>query len=361
MLKQCLKCTLLSLVFATNPPITLAAVAELPIRGGLGVEFGESLDLVAYGAEIAYSQHISHTALPDNRSMVMPQYEPGAVFPWRYLNQVVQPHPLRNISHESYVMLNHENVPIRLITRVAHKGCDEKYAWLQATLQKKYQVMGESSIEPKSGYEKALRITFVDKQIDVTCGQDLVIAYLDFAALRRWAIAQHKRYEIYQRNDEGTAKRQIILHRRRSEQFANAFTMGDRYTLDGAFGVYFRQPFAKNSTQIFPFDLPFFAVLPNLPTAFAQGDVQLVISPDRHPIIIRGTFQDLAFEKVREALRSKYGTPLKSTDRHVIHKVSDKHAILKRLALDTIELAFIDTKAQTDQRKRLWENESEGL
>ena len=140
-----------------------------------------------------------------------------------------------------------------------------------------------------------------------------------------------------------------------------SFTIGDQFRLEGAFGVQFQRPFAKNSTQKFPTDQPFYAVLPNLPAPFDQGEIQLVISPDKHPIVIRGTFQELTFDEVGEALKAKYGTPMKASNRHIIHKVSGNHAIVKKLSEETIELAFIDTLAQTQQRQRLWEKESEGL
>ncbi len=351
---------LLGLLLAGVFQVTHASIAERPIDGGLGITFGQPLAPGQLGAELSSTQ-VPHVQLPANREFVMPDLVPGDVLPWRYFPGIVLPRPLRGMAHRSFIMLDTQRQPIRVLAQVEMQGCGENYQWLKDTLIKKYAVRGEVEISPLPGYEQALRVTFSEKQIDLYCGPHLVIQYLNFAALKAWSVAQYKRYQVYERNEEDNRRRRMVLDRRRAVQFADAFTLGDRYKLDGAFGVQFKQPFARNSTQQFPVDVPFFAVLPDLPPAFSAGDIQLVISPQRHPIVIRGTFHDIAFEDVKEALRAKYGTPLKSTDRHVIHKVSAHHAILKKLAVDTIELAFIDTVAQAEQRERLWGKESEGL
>jgi len=348
----------LTILLLGNLNTAAAAIAERPIAGGLGVEFAKPLDSGRIGAELA---QVPHMALPDNREFVLPDIEPGGVLPWRYFADIVLPRPIRGHAHQSYVMVDDNLHPIRVITEVAMQGCGKDYQWLKDTVSKKYSVRGDADMPAQPPYEKQLRITFSDKQIDMACGPHLRIEYLNFGRLQQWAVSQHKRLQIFERNALDNEKRRMVLDRRRSVQFANAFTLGDRYKLEGAFGIQFDQPFAKNSTQVFPVDVPFYAVLPELPPMFANGDIQLVIAPDKYPIVIRGTFREIEFEDVKNALRAKYGTPLKSTDRHVIHKVSSHHAILKKLAVDTIEMAFINTVAQAEQRSRLWGKESEGL
>ena len=101
-------------------------------------------------------------------------------------------------------------------------------------------------------------------------------------------------------------------------------------TLYGAFGIYFKRQFAARSTQQFPIDQPFYAVLPNLPEPFVDGEILLTISPEGHPIVIRGTFDNLDFEYIAKALKAKYGTPMKASSRHIIHKVSGNMPSSKR-------------------------------
>jgi hypothetical protein len=334
-----------------------AASAEQPIYGGLGLTFGDALSPDDYGAEI---EVIPESNLPANRSIKLPLFEPGATLPWRQFNAINLPRPLRKSPTESFVMLNHALEPMRVISRTDIKDCKD-FDWMKTTLTKKYNVQGDAEIEAESPYKHALRIEFLNKQIDVRCGPVMVIDYLDASLIERWSSVQQRRYAVHLREEAAIDKRRLVLKRRTSIKFADSFTIGDQFRLEGAFGVQFQRPFAKNSTQKFPVDQPFYAVLPDLPAPFDQGEIQLVISPDKFPIVIRGTFHDLTFEQVGQALKAKYGTPLKASNRHIIHKVSGNHAIVKKLSEQTIELAFIDTGAQTQQRQRLWEKESEGL
>lgn len=258
-------------------------------------------------------------------------------------------------------MLNSDKQAMRVVSRIGVQGCGDDFDWLKATLIKKYDVQGDPEITPAPPYDRALHIEFLSKSIHIRCGPRTVIDYFDTALIKSWASQQNKLYAIYQREEAAIKKRRMVMNRRKSIKFADTFTLGDQYRLEGAFGVQFQRPFAKNSTQAFPIDEPFYAVLPNLPTPFDEGDIQLVISPERHPIVIRGTFHNLSFENVADAFKAKYGHPMKASSRHIIHKISGNHAILKKLSDDAVELAFIDTQAQADQRQRLWDKESEGL
>ena len=341
-----------------------AAIAERPISGGLGITFGQVVPNNALGAHLLNSPEEWPT--PDNRNFSPPIIEPGGYLPWRYFSSIVLPRPLRGLPHNSYIMVNDGHYPLRVVTSLEHRGCGEKFEWLEATLAKKYQLIGDANKaltaeDIKQGIERKLRITFSGKQIDISCGRNLRMAYLDFKALRAWGLWQRKNYQAYQRAQATEEKRSLILERRRAVLFADTFTIGDRFSLDGAFGIMFKQPFAKNSTQNFPTDIPFYVGLPNLPAEFSNGDIKLVIGPERLPIVIRGKFRNLSFEKVDAALRAKYGSPMKGSERHVIHKIDGNHAILKRLPNEYIEVAFIDTVAQSIQRERLWQKESEGL
>ena len=344
--------------FALTSSYLWAAEAEEPIYGGLGVVFGTPLEAQAYGAEI---HDVPESALPANRSANFSELEPGTPLPWRYFNAASLPRPLRKTPTQSFVMMNEALEPMRVISRSEVKGCGDDFDWLKATLTKKYQVQGDAEVTPEAPYERNIRIVFLSKQIEVRCGPRIVIDYMDTTLIRAWANQQTKRHEVYRRDLAAIDKRRMVMHRRQAIKFADTFTLGDQFRLEGAFGIQFQRPFAKNSTQKFPVDEPFYAVLPDLPSPFDQGDIQLVISPEKHPIVIRGTFHDMAFDDIAEAFKAKYGYPMKTSPRHIIHKISGNHAILKKMSEDTIEVAFIDTNAQKEQRERLRDKESEGL
>ena len=353
----------LALTLAALPSLAITNNAGLPVAGGLGIKFGKVVAPSSVAAEIASHQDIQALQLPDNIAVTLPPTEPGGQHPWRLFPGVVHPHPLRGLNAKSYIMLNRQQLPLRALTVVNKMGCDETFEWVVETLTKKYQVDGkpEPATRGKSSGSKHFRVISADRQIDAYCGDQFVLDYIDQRALKTWVKEQTRRNEQYNRYQNETHNRNLVLQRRRSARFADSFTMGDRFKLLGAFNVAFGTPFARHSKQQFPVDVPFYAVLPQLPEAFANGDIQLVISPERIPILIRGQFREVDFDTVREALLAKYGTAIKSTNRHVIHQISDRHAILKRLSKDTIEIAFIDTREKERQRQRLWAAESEGL
>jgi len=331
-----------------------AADAEEPIYGGLGLTLGEVLEHASYGAEIA-------TVPSLNLIEASTKLAPGTHHPWHYLSRLNLPRPLREISNSSYVMLNDET-QIMHIVNVSHvKGCDNEFAWLKATLAKKYRVQSDVETEPANHYQRSLNIDFLSKQIYVHCGPELVIGYLDNMLIEAWREMRKTEVESRQGHLPAVAKSRLLIKQRKIVSFANTFAMGDRFHLDGAFGIQFRTPFAKNSKQAFPIDQPFYAGLPDLPKPFDQGEIQLVISPKKHPIVIRGIFDDIKFELLANALKEKYGMPSKNTPRHIIHKIGNSRAIVKKLSESKVELAFIDTHAQAEQRRRLWEQESDGL
>ena len=125
--------------------------------------------------------------------------------------------------------------------------------WMAKTLRKKYATLDDPMYEKSN----AIRVSFADKQIDVRCHDSVVIDYSDYRLLSLWDKQQTQKLVATARDTRETEKRQFVLERRRAERFANSFTLGDKYRLDGAFGIAFGQPFAKNSSKQFPVDQPF--------------------------------------------------------------------------------------------------------
>ena len=354
-----LPCLLLMLCIPVLPcPAIAAGMAEIQLEGGLGVVLGAPAPEGSLGAELT---HVPEADLPADTKLVQPQIEAGGRHPWQYFNRPNVPRLYRQSPVQAFVMTGDNDEVMRVIAQVARTGCGEDFDWLKDVLIKKYDVNGDPEVSPPADYERAIAIHFVDRRIYVRCGPRLVLDYMDLGLVANWTKAQKRRWTLYQRDVDRVEKRRIVLEQRRAERFADSFTLGGKYRLEGAFGVHFKRPFAPRSTQNFPVDEPFYAGLPNLPEPFDAGEIMLTLSPERHPIVIRGRFPEVEFEMLANALRAKYGTPMKASSRHIIHKVSGNHAILKKLNDDLIELAFIDTLAKETQRKRLWAQESEGL
>ena len=347
----------LSLLLLTPSP-THAVVAEKPIEGGLGIIFNSVLKPDELGSEL---EHVDVALDPDNRKIQALPSLPGQRQAWRHYLKPNLPRPLRKYPAATFVMLDEENRAMRVTGKIELAGCGAEVDWLVRTITKKYKVSRDMLISSQISENQAYRATFAGKQIDLRCGAELVVDYADYRAIAAWSKRQAARVRSYERQQAAVKKRQLVLDRRRAIRFADEFTLGDRFRLMGAFGIPFNQPFARNSTQNFPIDTPFAAVLPGLAPEFASGEITLEIAPDRSPIVIRGRFHEVSFKALAHALSAKYGTPLKASSRHIIHKIGANHAIVKRLAADSVELAFIDTVAQAAQRDRRWQQESEGV
>lgn len=332
------------------PDSLFAAAAEKPIHGGLGIEFGTPVAADALGAELAAVPGVSIDTLV-----------PGRPLPWRRYLEPVLPHPFRGFTHDAFVMLDEFGKPLQVVATVASDDCDEHMPWLTRTLAKKYEVRGPLAVAAQPPFEQALQIVALGRSVSIQCGPHMRFEYVDTTATNAWRSRLKVELAAYEREQSDIEKRRMVLERRRARRFANQFTLGDQFRLDGAFGIEFGTPFAKHSSKTFPVDETFHVALPNLPEPFAGTDIALQISPEKHPITIRGTFASVSFDQLRDALRAKYGTPSKATERHIIHPVGANRAILRKVGASRVELVFIDTLAQQAQRERRWRKESEGL
>ena len=345
------------------------ATAQNPIFGGLGIEFSHVVDPNLLGAEYAFEMQ-PHFAFANNRVPTLPALvdlpmNRATTLPWRRFLGATLPRPLRDMPSDIYMMLSDAGTTNRIVAIVEYQGCDRHFEWMTRTLAKKYDIDGSpdvlvSQAQSNRGVEQTIRISFSSIQIDVSCGRELIIDYAHYERLSAWLLNRQRQLSQHEFELRELATRQLVLDRQRAAGFADSFTLGDQFRLQGAFGIAFTRPFAEKSEQNFPFDEPFYADLPNLPDEFASGDIKIEISPERLPITIRGRFENVSFERIQKALQAKYGSPFKSTRRHIIYKVSGNHVVVRRKD-PGIELTFIDALQQEAQRKRRWLAESEGL
>ncbi len=352
-----LRLSITACLFLIVAPVA-ASQGQRTIQAGLGVTLGEPLAVERLGAELFALPGVDHVRQDQT------QYAPGLHAPWRILRDPAVPRQLRGHPARAFVMLDTARRPMHVVLWV-DTACGEIFTWLHNTLARKYGLGGDARRPADAPYAHALRIVAKQRQIDARCGDDFVLEYRDTLMLEQWTAQVDDRQRALHRAQNAVDKRQLVLEQRRAIRFADSFTLGNPYRLDGGFGVEFGNPFAPNSKHDFPSDVPFIVGLPNLPPEFADGEIQLILSPDKHPIAIRGTFAvtatGLTFEKVAGALKAKYGSAMKSSERHVIHKVAGNHAIVKRLPRQQVEIAFIDNGAKSEQTERLWAEESEGL
>jgi hypothetical protein len=192
------------------------------------------------------------------------------------------------------------------------------------------------------------------RQVDVSCGRGLLLEYVDVAAFDSWRSRQRSLVGAFQSSQalmENTARK---VATRNQLLYANTLTAGDKYRLDGALGLTFGESFELSGDYEIDTARP--VELIGLPAPYDAGAYQITLGPDKVPIRLEGRLADgdgALFAKLSEALRTKYGTPMKDGVRHKIHKVDGNFFIVRRLErVGELNLVIIDTKADDGRKMR---------
>lgn len=336
---------LLGVAFATAA-VSGAALVK-PVDGAFGIRFGEPVALELLGAATVQP---AYPAPPDNLGL-----HDGLAQRWHHFTPDETPVVLGGRPTRYQVMVDASGRPIRIVAERPKTDCQAAFDWIVESIGRKYSTSQDPQVQPRNGFLHGARFHVKQRQVDVACGRSLLVEYTDLAALLRW--------QGEQRALSTTAKERALITQRASEriaerrlkQFADEFTLGDPTRLEGALGVAFGQPYPGATNQ--PADMPFAVALSELPTPFAAGTYELTVDPAGHPVRLEGSLRDGSggsFEMLRDALRAKYGAPMKDTARHVIHRVNGNLFVLRRLAgIGELSLVVIDAQAQRAQRARV--------
>ena len=251
-------------------------------------------------------------------------------------------------------MVDGELRPLRIMAERKSGDCDASFPWFLDSLTRKDLTQDDPEVAPRNGFITGARFTQSHRQVDLACGKRLLIEYTDGEGLLRWQGAQRALANEQRSRDMALKQAAAEIERKRQRQFADSFTQGDRFRLDGALGVTFGQPFPLPPDYLV--DEPLDVTLSQLDEPFAAGRYQLTVGPQAEPIRLEGQVPDgsgEAFASVRDALQAKYGPPMKNGKHHVIHRVNGNFFVLRRLTgLRELNIAVIDTRAERDQRAR---------
>jgi hypothetical protein len=261
------------------------------------------------------------------------------------------------------VLRNRTGYPVRIIAEHPSPTCADDVLWMTRSLERKYgAAVDGAAADPfgaeRDGFRHSARYLSEKGQVDVSCGPRLLIEYTDTAGYEKWLAAEAARRQTFEaaQNRLATERTRLDLERRR--RVADLFTAGDRYRLDGALGVTFGVPIdpAWLEAQAFAVDAPLEAQIPGLPEAISDGRFTVTLGPDMMPVRVTGEFADpdaTRFDQLTEALQAKYGTPLKDTPIHQIHKSSGDYLIARYVYEQSVaRLVFIDDKARRAQQAR---------
>ncbi len=273
---------------------------------------------------------------------------------WYHVSPDATPRLLRHQDIRYFAQLDDSRKLLNFVVELG-PDCAGTGEQLSELLSRKYRI-DASDLAVSSVFSRFSRWQFRRKQVYLACGEaEGWLVYMDPEALKKW-----QRSVKAEREDEQKLQKtgKVIQ--------ANRFAHGNRKQVDGGFGVYFAAQFP--GFELLPSDEATEVTLENLRPPFDQGQFEVTVSPNGYPFRIAGVFNNLNMEWAAPLLEAKFGTPEKQTSRHIIHKVGEDFAILKRPSSKQLEIVFIDGHGQSgarsrakDAEKAAWQDEVEGL
>ncbi len=333
-----------------------AAAADLPITGAFGLEFDEPVPPALLGASLAEAPY---PVPPGNLEQTLPETVPGQLDGWYLFTPVAAPDLLSGPDARYFVLRSHDGFPVRILAEHSNPTCIDDVLWLTRSLSRKYEADTDPFGAERTGFRQSARFVSERGQIDVSCGPRLLVEYTDPAGYGRWLDQQQARLADHESSQAELDAERTRLERARLRELAEAFTQGDRLSLDGVFGISFGEPVPDGwlaDAAAFVPDEVLQARPPAVPDPLADGQYTLTLGPDRLPIRVAAEFPDpdaSRFERLAEALAQKFGPPTKNAERHRIHKVSGDYLVARHVAdTGTARLVFIDDVGREGQRAR---------
>lgn len=344
-------------------PLLLAAALVEPLDGALGFDFAQP---VPEGATAAAFEAYDAPDLPDNIEFEPLPDDLNDPAGWFFLAPLRLPEVLAAAQPEVIGLLEADFLPARLIARVDEQGCDGLYAWLNDSLKRKYAVQDPSSVAARAPYLKADRYVHGQRQIDVACGPAVLLQYTDVARLNDWRSQQLASYQEQRQRHQEQQRALALVAEHQHRQFADRITLGDQARLQGGLGVVFNQPVDPDALpEDFAADQPLAIALKSLPVPFDQGEFQIEVDPAGVPIELSGDIEDPTgehFKQVFQALKAKYGQPVKDSARHKIFRVNGNFFVLRALPrTQKMHISLLDGAARRAQRERAKQQEAAEL
>lgn len=323
----------------------LASAAEVSaeiLDGAFGLKFDAAVPVEVLGASTLAPADLPHRPFDD-------EYPPERVG-WFYFTPVIAPDPLGAARYQ--VLVTRSGQPALILARLVGHGCNETYTWLVDSLTRKYAIQDDPAALPRPPYLQAASFQVDGVSVDLACGRDLVLAYTLPSGIRRWQAEQGALEDARKAEAQRVAEVEKRIERAEARAYADTFTHGEKFRLDGGLGLIFGEPFP--TTVPHESDIPFAMRPPRLPPPFDTGSFELTLDPQEVPIKLEGSIPDpdgRHYEKITAALQAKFGAAMKDTDRHRIFRVNGNYFTLRQIK-DRTDITLIDSRAQKAQEAR---------
>ena len=329
-----------------------AAEHRPAVQSAFGLPFGAPVPEEQLGAHLDHTPYDAATA-----TSVMGAVGLSGTLPeryWHHISPFQTPRVLRKAAVRYFVHLDGSGTLLQFAVAL-QRDCPSLADSLGSLVTRKY------GFEPdRLTINAALapfdRWAFAERQLVILCaGQAGWMIYTDPSALSGW----QRSVALAEKNARAISERGQVVQ-------ANRFLQGNRRGLDGAFGIPFAAPFPGHESL--PDDESAAIELADLAPPFNSGGYEIITSPKGYPIRIAGIFDHLKLDWAAPLLEAKLGTPQKRSARHIVHKVGEDFAILKRLPGGGLEIVVIDGSGQRAMKARAkasaeadWQDEVDGL
>lgn len=331
-----------------------AATVGEPITGAFGLEFSEPVGHDVLGASL---EEAPYPLPPGDLPADSPPTVPGERTGWYLFTPRARPERLEDASVRFYLLRDDDGHPVRILAEHPQPACAEDLDWFTSALGRKYGTREDPYGAKRRGFRHSARFVDGSRQIDVSCGPSLLLEYTDGGRYRRWLEARQAARRTNRERRAALTEQAERLREIRLRRFADSFTAGDRFRVEGALGITFGEPVDATLLESeFEADAPLPARLPDLAEPFTGASFTLTLGPERRPVRVAGELADPGgqlFERVSAALRTKFGAPVKDGDVHRIHKVSGDYLVVRRLPDEQrLRLVFIDDAGRRAQQAR---------
>ena len=348
-----------------------AAAAASPITGAFGLNFETPVPEQLLGASLAAPPY---PLLPANLDQSPVESAPDRLPAWYLFSPAALPDLLDDPLVRFMVMVDGERRPVRILAEHPRPDCTADMLWLTRSIAQKYRAEADPFGAERHGFARSARFVHKNQQVDVSCGPALLVEYTHAGAYENWRKAETLARETHHQKTQRLQRLTLDLQIELDRQFADSFTLGERFRVEGAWGVNFGVPFEATEPELLdaPADEGFNVTLRDVSEPFADGSFMLTLGPDRVPVRVAGNFPDAdarLFRQVAAALKAKFGAPMKDGATHKIHKVNGDHLVARHDAANgKLHMTFINGKARRAQKERLllaqqrqFEEETAGL
>lgn len=259
---------------------------------------------------------------------------------WRHFEPSLLSARLRSSGMRFFVLQTEEG-RVAMIAALLPGPCEELSTFLAQSIAHKYSQNAQdvaSERDSLTSFAAIRRWSIGNRHIVLTCGDMGYLVYAEPSRIVQWSES------LQVQNDEAIEIDRLALLAQ-----ANRLLPGQGSRLPGAFGLLFDVPLRDHKSLPIAQKIVYDGV--RLSPPYDKATYELVLADGGYPVRIIGTFKDIDFDLVTDALAVRFGTPFKARPNHVQYNINGDYLSLHRVNGIT-RIAVVHTKGDKAGRTR---------